>query len=326
MQSGPIQSGPIQSGSMQSGNAGNAADRIWLISTRNLPYDAACVNIPVRPKVWRMDRCGNRWPSSVDEYQQTIMGRHACVIYVHGNRYTASDAVESGMYVLANSRRGLDTPIDFVIWSWPSDRKGVLGYDVRIKAARTDAQGLMLADFLEFQADQSIPTTLIGFSFGGRVITGAMHAMAGGTLGGRFLPKDSITGADFDVGLIAPAVERNWLNYGGYHELASQNIHRMTVLYNRRDIVLKRYWLIDKVRGQIALGYAGPKAFAARVDGSPLPVRGRDCSQIVGLQHDETDYYEGRCDAGGEISLLIRDTMTRYRGTPDPPVIDAVAP
>jgi hypothetical protein len=93
--------------------------------------------------------------------------------------------------------------------------------------------------------------------------------------------------------------------------LATQNLDRLVLLYNRRDAVLKRYWLIDRVRGRMALGYSGPSSFAERFDGSTLPVLSRDCSPSVGLQHDELDYYRKSCRAGFEMARLIDDLDAR---------------
>ena len=58
---------------------------------------------------------------------------------------------------------------------------------------------------------------MIGYSFGGRVVTGSLHALAGGPLGRRVLHGSTVTGANIDVGLVAPAIEDDWLGTGQYH-------------------------------------------------------------------------------------------------------------
>ena len=304
----PVSSASLASPASIEGLA--AEDRVWLLSVRHLDSDACHVRLPARPQVYRLDCRGCKTPSSIDEYFESLDPERPVAFYVHGNRYTAKDAVERGLFTFRNTRHQA-RPVDWVIWSWPSDRVGVLGYDVRTKAKRCDGQGLLLADVLREHVMRQVPTTLVGFSFGGRVITGAMHALAGGSLGGRRLPPPHYYGSGFDVGLIAPAIEQNWLTERGYHRLATQNINRATVLYNQRDAILKRYWLIERVRGQMALGYSGPTRFAARYDGTPLPVVSRDCSAIVGLEHDELDYYNSRCRAGSAIGQLIDETASR---------------
>ena len=299
-------------------------DEIFLLSVRDQPSGLCSVRLPVDPVVYRLDRCGRRTPSSMEDYQRTLLQHHPTVLYVHGNRYTAADAIEYGLYVYHRTVTRIPEKVVWVIWSWPADRYGLLGKDVREKARRTDGQAFLLADLLRQHAATTAPTTLIGFSFGGRVITGALHALAGGAIRGVVPPGQPLRGAGFSVGLIAPAIEQNWLAGNGYHRLATKNMDQLTVLYNQRDIVLKRYWLIDRVRGQEALGYTGPKRFAPRNDGSKLPVRSRDCARFVGLQHDETDYYGNECRGGQEMARLIRRTIaesTRQTSEPESNVL-----
>jgi hypothetical protein len=196
-------------------------------------------------------------------------------------------------------------PVDWVIWSWPSAKQGILVHDARRKADRTDTQGLYLSWVLRKHVEASVPTTLIGFSFGSRVITGGLHALAGGKLAGRRLPGSAITDARFDAGLLAPAIESDWMARCGYHSKATQNLDKLVVMYNQRDPVLKRYWLLERVRGNIAMGYSGPRTFAPRADGSKITVRARDCSPFVGKQHSELDYYKKSCRADSEMAALI---------------------
>jgi hypothetical protein len=155
------------------------------------------------------------------------------------------------------------------------------------------------------QIQAATPVTMIGYSFGARVITGALHTLAGGALRGRSLPQPPVIGGHVGVGLVAPAIESTWLGPGGYHGRAVKNIAQLVLLYNRRDAVLKRYWLIEKVRRETALGFSGPTCFARRADGSRLPVRSRDCSPSVRLRHAELDYYNQRCRAGSDLARLI---------------------
>ena len=221
-----------------------------------------------------------------------------------------SEAIKRGLAVYRRTRNcRSDQPIDWVIWSWPSEQEGILAKDVRIKAARTDAQGLYMAWLLRKHAKLGVPTALIGYSFGGRVVTGALHATAGGSLGGRTLQGPAVTGMQINAGLVAPAIEDNWMQECGYHNQSTTNLNRLVLMYNRKDAVLKRYWLINRVRGESALGYTGPTRFAPRLDGTRLPVRARDCSPAVGLHHVELDYYEKSCRAGRQMSALIDDLL-----------------
>jgi hypothetical protein len=288
------------------------SDRYWLISTRHMTSTACRANLQ-NPNfhISRLNRCGQTTPSSLDEYIATFDPSRPRVIYVHGNRRSAPLAIQRGMDVAREleSNRCNHTPMDFVIWSWQSDRETFAITDARIKAERTDAQGLYLAWLLHRHVEAAQPTALIGFSFGGRIVTGSLHALAGGTIGRRRLSEPPVMAANLDVGLLAPAIQSDWLMPHGYHRLATQNMNRLVLLYNQRDAILKNYWLLTRIRGTRALGYTGPTRFAPRYDGSPLPVRSRDCSPTVGKAHSEEEYYKRSCFAGREMATLLTSSL-----------------
>lgn len=284
-------------------------DRIWVFSTRGL-RGGVCRADLTDPnfRVDRLEACGRATRSSVEEYALHRDPSRPTVIYVHGNRMEHADAIGRGLFVYNRvARYGYrQGPVDWVIWSWPSEKRGILLGDAREKARRTDVEGLYLGSLLRLHGETGQPTTLIGYSFGGRIVSGALHALAGGALRGRSLPGEGIEGAGFTAGMIAPALENDWMSARGNHRLATQNLEQLTVLYNRRDAVLKNYWRIDRIRNADALGYTGPTSFAPRFDGSRLPVRSRDCGSVVGFHHDEMSYYDRECGGGPEMRVLLR--------------------
>jgi hypothetical protein len=305
---GPIQSCPDSNGA---GLHDKNLDRLWLVSTRSLTSEACRANLTTPGfQVSQLDHCGNARHACVENLLDLREDNRPVLIQVHGNRMTSDSALDRGLFVYHNTAIHADArPIDFIIFSWPSERVGMLLTDGREKAERTDAEGLYLAWLVRELINRDTPVAIIGFSFGGRVATGAMHAMAGGKLGGRSLPGDHVRGAEVSVGLIAPALEDDWLRSGQYHGMATQNIRQLSILYNRRDAVLKRYWLIDTVRGSMALGFTGPKGVAPRFDGSPMPVTSRDCSPSLGIRHDEKEYYQQSCRAGKQMAKLLESTL-----------------
>lgn len=281
-------------------------DRVYLLSTRHLTHNVCCASLQQVPfRMWRID-CGSTCCINPQEYEPSILAPRAMVIYIHGNQMPADEILPraSNIRRQIRSRYGAGS-IDWIIFSWPSDKQHGILRDFREKADRCDAQGLYLASFMRKHVEASIPIAMIGYSFGARVATGALHALAGGSLAGRRLPEEPVTGANVRIGLVAPAIESNWLCRNGYHGRATKNMDRLLLLYNRRDAVLKRYWLIEKVRRETALGYSGPACFASRFDGTRLPVRSRDCSPSVKLRHSEMDYYENGCNAGCDMARLF---------------------
>ncbi len=290
-------------------------DRFWRISTRRLPKNP-CQSQLDSPAldVRSVTACGQSTPSTWEDYIQTVGdGTRDAVIYVHGNRMDRENAIKYGLMIYRKSAcRRKGRPIDWIIWSWPSEKNGILIHDARRKANRCDTQALYLSWVLRRHVEQNVPTALIGFSYGGRIITGALHALAGGKLGGRSLPEPPITGMPFDAALLAAAVDSNCMSRCGIHNRATKNLDRLVLLYNRKDVVLKRYWRLERIRGNTALGFSGSRSFAPRADGTALSVRSRDCSSGVGIQHNEMDYYEHPCFAGSEIANLIDDLQINH--------------
>ncbi|WP_197172433.1 alpha/beta hydrolase [Novipirellula aureliae] len=288
-------------------------DRLWLINTRSMTTCTYYANLE-QPnfKVSRLENNGRTSPSSTHEYLSEIGHDRPVVVYVHGYRFNQCDALRRGLLIHREiAARNCGSPVDWVIFSWPSEQDGFITHDVREKAKYSDTQALYLAWLLREQLNRSIKTKLIGYSLGGRVVTGSLHALAGGMIGGRNLPGELIKHADIDVGLVAPAIGQNWLSMGGYHGLAPSNIDSFLLLYNQRDAVLKRYWLLSKVRGAVALGFGRLPSLTPRGDGSEVDLRARDCSRWIGIAHDEVDYYQRRCNAGNDMARMISDTTTQ---------------
>lgn len=287
-----------------------AGDEVWVICTRQLTTEVCCADLN-RPQfsVQRYNETAELIPATTDELLATIQSDPATtnVVYVHGNRFTHSDAIHRAGFVYGriSARRTTPQNIRFIVWSWPSEQVDGLLKDARAKADRTDSQGLYLAWLLREIAVSPAPLSLFGYSFGGRVVTGALHALAGGSLDGRSLPGASIRGLRTNVGLIAPAIHREWLLACDYHGLATKNMNRMVLMYNPRDVALRQYWLLDLTDIGLALGAVGPMRFGTRQDGTRLPVRAVNCSRTVGRQHDEIDYMSDDCGGSWLLAGLI---------------------
>jgi len=284
-------------------------DRFWVVSTRHLSQNICNANFESPDfRVSRLDYCGNSQSESYESFLASVTPGRTVVIHVHGNRMTEMDANHRGRFVYRYIRPGIpEQPIDFVIFSWPSEQTGLLLRDGREKAMMTEAEGLYFAAMLREIIAREASVAIVAYSFGCRVATGGLHTLAGGSLSGRRLPGPVMTGANVTVGLVAPAMEADWLAKGRYHGMASHNISRLAVLYNSRDAVLKRYWLLDSATRGRALGYTGPRQIAHGFDGSPIPLTKSDCSAFLGLRHNEMEYYTDGCNAGRTMAKLIRE-------------------
>lgn len=284
-----------------------AADSKWMVSTRGLTSNACAADLDAPAfQVSQLDRRGGADASSLDALLEHCSPQRPVVLHVHGNRMSYCDALHRGLFIQRRLRhQAPQVDFDFVIFTWPSQRSGSLIQDGRAKARMTEAEGLYLGWLLRELARREIPVAVVAYSFGCRVVTGALHSMAGGRLSGRRLHGEPIQGAGVAVGLVAPAMPAHWLQRGQYHGLASRNVSRMTVLYNSRDAVLKRFWLLD-FASRDALGYTGPRGIAPGASGDPVPLSSRDCARFLGLRHSEVEYYTGGCSAGRTMAGLIR--------------------
>lgn len=285
-------------------------DEFWVVSTRSISSTAQCADLHnPRFRIHQYAPSLGFQPQTRDQLIDLLSSdatKHS-VIYAHGNRFDCAEAVQRGWFVYHKIAcyRQAERPLRFIVWSWPSDRVDGVLKDVKIKAERTDSQGLYLAWLLREAAPAPTPLTVLGYSFGGRVVTGALHALAGGCLAGRQLPGKHVQGLHVNVGLVAAAVNQDWLYPGRYHGRATLNMASMTLMYNPRDSILKRYWILEPGLSARALGVTGPVRVGPRADGSRLPVTARNCSNTVGTHHDELDYFSQLCRAGKIFARLI---------------------
>jgi len=223
------------------------------------------------------------------------------IIFVHGNQITAGDAKNEG---LATYRtlilQGCDAPrIRFVIYSWPSAKVSGLLRDVRIKAARTGPESYHLAWLLD-QMPAETPVSLVGFSFGARIITGSLHIVAGGTLGGSMVLAEHVHSnrAPVNVVVMAAATDAHWLAEGQHHGMALTQVNRMLLINNCDDPAMRYYDLLTPGHGgPRALGLCGPTRISPQYKEK---IFNRDVSCYVGSQHELTRYV---C-APGDAALI----------------------
>jgi hypothetical protein len=222
------------------------------------------------------------------------------IFYIHGNWMTRENA-RSRVILLCNLfQRYTTMPFRIVMLSWPSQREPHPVKDIKENADCTDVQAFQLAWLLNrMPADE--PISIMGFSFGGRVVTGAMHLVAGGKILGCSLDDfagEKISSEEYRrkyrVSLAAPALDRSWISPGKQHGMAMDSIDRLVNLYNSKDPVLRRFRFVDLAR-PIAAGLTGFQNTGDPRQTMPLASQDRvlqfDCGGQLGLTHDEKSYY-----------------------------------
>ena len=262
-------------------------DDVWLISTRHLGCPEWGKMNQIDLHVEHYDGTGAGWvEASLQEFLASGNPSQPTMFYVHGNRIEWNEAMERG-WRARNTVLGCShiEPIRLVIWSWPSDKIHGQLRDVRTKVARSNGEAHYLAWLLS-QLDSATPLSIIGYSLGCRVATGALHLLAGGELGGHMMPSSQSPRAR--VALLAAALHSYWLQPGAYHESALLLMDRLLIQYNSCDPVLKRYEWTESNASPSALGYTGMYIE------EPLGVwiDQRDVCGIVGKSHAEARYFE----------------------------------
>ena len=265
-------------------------DRIFLINTRAIgtrcESDAMCSGVVCETHAGRGGASG--WESlSWDQLAEELAEPTPTIIYIHGNRVDCGYSKSHGlaMYRSLASRRQDDGPIRFIIWSWPSSQIRGQVRDYQVKAARTKQVGWQLAWAID-QLPVETPLAVIGYSYGARVASGALHLLAGGRLGSlelneRLHPERPPVRAAF----VAAALDANWIRPGGYHGRALEQIDELLLVNNHLDPAMRFYHLAME-SGARPLGYGGPRGlgqFASRV-------RSVDVTSAVGRHHAIEEY------------------------------------
>ena len=268
-----------------------AADRpageVWLISTRRAPLCSPGLEADQPLDYWYLDADRQWVPADREAFMAADDPAVPTSVFIHGNRAGHQRAVRMGSDLYRElAKHAGDRPFRFVIWSWPADRiRGRNRYDVRVKAARSDVQSYYLARWVE-RIDPDVPLGMMGYSFGARVITGALHVLAGGRVAGRALAEcPGATRVPVRAVLVAAALDSDWLLPGRRNGLALSRLDRVLITRNGCDPVLRWYPLMYHRHGPQALGYAGP-ACPGRLgdDQQKLDVLGMSCS--VGKAHE----------------------------------------
>jgi len=261
-----------------------AAHDVWLINTRCAP-----MSNPVGGEsqiLYSHLSADKKWVSA--DQAAFLAADDPAVptcMFLHGNRCSHTRAVQTGWDV--SQKLKLDAPekpVRFVIWSWPADQIRGLRRDVQVKACRSDVQAYYLAQLIS-RINPKVRLGLIGYSYGARTITGALHMVAGGEFDGRSLPAAPVERTPVRAVLVAAAMPNYWLLPGRQNELALGQAERVLVTRNCNDPVLRWYDRMYGRGGPQALGYTGP-ASPSRLgeEREMLETLVLDCS--VGRNHD----------------------------------------
>jgi hypothetical protein len=262
-------------------------DEIWVVSTRHLGCPSGGKELPAW-QIWRYEK-GWWQPRTSEEFYASDDPDVVTPFYIHGNRIDHPQACSDGLEVYFQLVGKLDgePPVRFVIWSWPSSQiKGPLN-DVRTKAARSDIDAYYLARFLE-RMQPDVRVGLVGYSYGARIASGALHLLGDGELLGWRLEPGERT--KVRVALWAAAEHNHWYLPGSFHDQALATADAWFITINYCDPVLSRYRFLEECSDPVAVGYAG--IYGRNL--LPADVNDRieevNVTNIVGGTHDMSAY------------------------------------
>lgn len=242
--------------------ARGAEPDVWVVSTRRLP--GTCV-VPTAPRfdVQRyVDEHGSgrgcgRWEPA--DVASLLADDVPLVIFIHGNRYEAWEARQQGLSLARHcaAARSGDGSVRTVVFSWPSEQRGILGKDGRAKYERAYSEGRYMA-WLLGQIAPDRPVGIVGYSFGALITLEALDDLVQAEESGRCdLQPWRHRPAQTNLMFIAPAVRCDAFSPRGPYRKSLDCVDHVSLIINSRDNALKFFPVVDTVSHMEALGHTG---------------------------------------------------------------------
>ncbi len=301
-------------------SATDAPQQVWLLSTRCVSGCGGADDAVRQFCYWRLGDDCDAEPADAQDFRAADDPALPTVVFIHGNNTNAAEAVMKGCFVYESIRAEAGgKAFRFVIWSWPADKLHHVRNrrTTRYHAQHCDVESCYLAAWLG-QLRPGVKVCLTGHSFGPRIITGALHLLAGGELACQTLPAETVAAwaggkrNPIRAVLMASAMDADWLAPGSCHGLALTLPDQVLVTCNGCDRVLRWYPHLWGRHGPQAMGFVGPCGV-----GPAENVEAIDVSCSVGKIHDWRNY---------SSSADVRCRWAHYTFLDDPPAAAATVP
>jgi hypothetical protein len=293
---------------------------MWIVSTRGVCIpkcgEAPDLSFAVR------DSSGTWHDTTLDAFvAATAKGQTR--FWVHGYAVKPEEAFEVGSAAYERFVDEKESPVRFVVWSWPSEREGIRRVkDIREKGCRTHVESYCLG-WLVTQMNAEADISMIGYSYGTRIIAGGLHVAGGGQICGLGLSEPTIVMASDATSepeqlasrqcravLLAAAMGSDWLVDGGFNERALGQTSEMLSIFSSSDRVLKFYPLATKEKHDHALGYTGLAPLPTPDDGNGKFAE-LDLYQSIGTEHSlETYLGQPEVTAAARHALAPKSDVT----------------
>lgn len=268
----------------------------WIVSSRNCKQQLDC-NQNCQFGVYRFDGPGPGRASSLEELYAALPPNVPICFMVHGSFVIwdsmLKDSAETYRWV---KNAAPDRPVQMVFFTWPSDDtsrwlpNSIDIADARRSGMTAELNALYLAELISHVPDSN-PVCLMGHSHGARMVSAALHLLAGGRVEERFFVGGKFRQQRIRAVLAAAAMDHDWFNPGERYDLALTRAEAMINLRNRHDFPLL-FHPTHQIFASRALGRSGLTSLDQRQLGIDL-CRVRDCdvTRLIGCRHVWPYYY-----------------------------------
>jgi esterase/lipase superfamily enzyme len=270
-----------------------ACGEVWLVNTRNVCDGCASVLETQPLQFWRLEKQCQWAAADLATLLRSDRPAVPTVVFVPGYDSNLDDGPQ--MVWPLYEQLGCDPgnrPFRVIVWSWPAERSvhGIRA-DMQSKAARTEVESLLLGQFLD-RVQPQVPLTLVGFSFGARIIAGSLEFLGGGQVGCCGLARQNTAPrVPMRAILVAAGMDSDWLLPGHRDGDALSQVDQMLITVNDADWVLRLYSRLYQRNGPEALGYHGP-ACVGNLGAEQAKLDMLDVTCAVGRNHHWAHYVE----------------------------------
>jgi hypothetical protein len=265
-------------------------DEVWMISSRHL--DDPCRGVEALEYYRAVDGC---WiPESVDGFLQAEANDQPrqTILMFHGHltnfKFAQIRGWQAYQKIVAADPEAI--PVRFVLWAWPSE----FLYTGEIKRMtsfrKADVHAFYLGQLLLRMRPEQ-PVHIIGYSYGSRIVVGALHLANGGQVDGKGIERCS----ECDIGpylvtLIEPTIHADDFACGRHYDRAFPSIQHLVLIHNPRDPALKAFRACPYTGFGRVMGTVGIVRLNTPEDWQRIEQY--NAGSTVGPQHAMNDYFD----------------------------------
>ena len=264
----------------------------WIVSTRGC-RDQIEAGQGVNYDVLRFDGPNPGTTSSMDHLLSTLQPGVPVCFMTHGSFVTWDSMLNDSAGTYRWLRQAAPCqPIHIIFYTWCSNDGGFIPHvHINIFGRRASLNGLYLADLIS-KVSTDHPVCLIGHSHGTRLVSSALHAMAGGTVEERVLASGPQPLRRIRIVFAAAALDHHWLKPGERYDRALCPVEAAINLRNFADFPLLFYPLRRPLSSRaLAISGLTPRDRASLGD-SQQKLVDYSVTDLVGGGHIWSHYYK----------------------------------